>query len=115
MTFEQFLAAAQPVLLQSLYAIFVVAVPLLTKYAVDWLKSKMTEAQLEKAVKWADLIVQFLEQVGEFRGMDNGQKKELAVNRLIEIAGGFGLTLSREKADILIEAAVQRWNEWRNK
>jgi len=113
MSLPEFWAAAQPVLLQILYLILTIAVPILTKYALDWLKAQLSEAQWSQVTKWADMVVQFLEQIGEVRGMSSGDKKEYAVNTLINNAATAGITVNRDDADMLVEAAVQRLRKFK--
>lgn len=108
MDFEGFWAAAQPILMQVLYIVITVAVPIAVKAGMDWLKAQMADAEWAQAEKWADLVVQFLEQVGDFRGMDNAQKKEYAVNTIMNLGEGINLNVDRELADMLVEAAVKR-------
>ena len=108
MDWSGFWAAAQPILLQLLYAVLVIGVPILTKYATDYLRGQLSDAEWERAVKWADMIVEFLDQVGLYRGMENSDKKAYAVNTLLAEGSGMKLDLDRDLADKLIESAVQR-------
>ena len=108
MSLQDFWSGVQPALLQLLYVVSLAAISMLTKYGVDWLKSKMSEVEFSTASKWAETIVQFLEQIGIVRGMSNDDKKEYAVNTLQDVLADAGILLDDDQADWLIEAAVQR-------
>jgi hypothetical protein len=99
----------QPALVDAAILIIVAVLTWLGNTVRNFLKANTTKKQREEAVGIIDGVVQFLDQVGTDRQMDNAAKKTWAVNTSKKLLIAVGQFLSDEELDIMIEAALARW------
>ncbi len=86
--------------------VVMVAVLVITRYLVPWLKEKIGADKLATAEKWARYAVLKAQQVLWEQG---GQDKKAYVTEFLkEILMAKNIALSDEQLDVLIEAAVKQ-------
>lgn len=86
--------------------IVMVAVLVITRYLIPWIKRKIGVDKLEEAEKWAKYAVLKAQQV---LWAEKGQDKKAYVTEFLkEILIAKNIALSDEQLDVLIEAAVKQ-------
>ncbi len=86
--------------------VVMVAVLVITRYLVPWLKDKIGADKLAAAEKWARYAVLKAQQV--LWEKDGRDKKAYVTEFLKEILIAKNIALSDEQLDVLIEAAVKQ-------
>lgn len=93
------------VLFEILKAVIVLAVVILVRYAVPYLRMKVEESRYAWIVKWAEIAVKSAEQT-IFGDGSNKEKKAIVTKLLKEMLIKKNISISDEQLDSLIEAAV---------
>lgn len=94
------------ILFEIIKVVVMVAVLVITRYLVPWMKEKIGADKLATAEKWARYAVLKAQQVlWEQGGKD---KKAYVTEFLKEILMAKNIALSDEQLDVLIEAAVKQ-------
>lgn len=98
------------ILFEVLKAAVVVAVILLVRYAVPFIKARIETSEYDWIIKWAEIAVRSAEQtiLGSGTGKD---KKAIVTEFLKKLLISKNISLSDEQLDNLIEAAVFAMNE----
>jgi hypothetical protein len=96
-------------LFEVLKAVVVLAVVLLTRYAVPYVKGQVEKSKYSWLITWVDIAVRAAEQTvfGEASGQ---QKKEIVVDFIKELSLSKNICISDEQLDKLIEATVFEMN-----
>ncbi len=94
------------ILFEVIKVVVMVAVLVITRYLVPWLKEKIGADKLAVAEKWAKYAVLKAQQV--LWEKDGQDRKAYVVEFLKEILIAKNIALSDEQLDILIEAAVKQ-------
>ena len=94
------------ILFEVLNVVIMVAVLLITRYVIPWVKGCIGADKLELAEKWAQYAVLKAQQV---MWADNGPERKAYVTEFLkELLIEKNIALSDEQLDILIEAAVKQ-------
>lgn len=94
------------IIFEIIKVIVMVAVLIITRYLVPWIKRKIGVDKLEEAEKWAKYAVLKAQQV---LWAEKGQDKKAYVTEFLkEILIAKNIALSDEQLDVLIEAAVKQ-------
>lgn len=94
------------ILFEVLKVVIMVAVLLITRYVIPWVKGCIGADKLELAEKWAQYAVLKAQQV---MWADNGPERKAYVTEFLkELLIEKNIALSDEQLDILIEAAVKQ-------
>lgn len=94
------------ILFEIIKVVVMVAVLVLTRYLIPWLKAKIGADKLTVAEKWVKYAVLKAQQV---LWEKNGQDKKAYVTEFLkEILIAKNIALSDEQLDVLIEAAVKQ-------
>lgn len=94
------------ILFEVIKVVVMVAVLVLTRYLIPWLKAKIGADKLAVAEKWVKYAVLKAQQV---LWEKNGQDKKAYVTEFLkEILIAKNIALSDEQLDVLIEAAVKQ-------
>ncbi len=94
------------ILFEIIKVVVMVAVLVLTRYLIPWLKAKIGADKLAVAEKWVKYAVLKAQQV---LWEKNGQDKKAYVTEFLkEILIAKNIALSDEQLDVLIEAAVKQ-------
>ena len=94
------------ILFEVIKVVVMVAVLVITRYLVPWLKEKIGADKLAVAEKWAKYAVLKAQQV--LWEKDGQDRKAYVVEFLKEILIAKNIALSYEQLDVLIEAAVKQ-------
>lgn len=82
------------------------AVLVVTRYLIPWLKEKIGADKLSQIEKWANYAVKMAQQVyGAKPGKD---RKVIVTEFLMGILAAKNMALSDEQLDVLVEAAVKQ-------
>ena len=95
------------ILFEILKAVIVLAIILVTRYAVPYIKMKLENSKQEWLVKWVDVAVRSAEQTISSSGAD---KKYIVTKFIKEQLIKKNINISNEQLDNLIEAAVFAMN-----
>lgn len=91
------------IIFEILKCVVIVAIILITRYAIPLLRSKIEQSKYAELVEWVKEAVRWAEQT-----MEGGAfKKEQVVAFLTTLAFEKGINISQEQLDVLIEAAVK--------
>lgn len=100
------------VLLQLLYDLLALLIPILVGYTIAWLQKRLGTEKLEAVVKelaskreLARVAVLFVQQA--YKDLGGPEKYEKAAEWLSDAAGKIGIQLSEEEIKGLIEAALK--------
>lgn len=94
------------ILFEVIKVVVMVAVLIITRYLIPWLKAKIGVDKLAVAEKWVKYAVLKAQQV---LWEKNGQDKKAYVTEFLkEILIAKNIALSDEQLDVLIEAAVKQ-------
>ena len=94
------------ILFEVIKVVVMVAVLVITRYLIPWLKAKIGADKLAVAEKWVKYAVLKAQQV---LWEKNGQDKKAYVTEFLkEILIAKNIALSDEQLDVLIEAAVKQ-------
>lgn len=94
------------ILFEVIKVVVMVAVLVITRYLVPWLKEKIGADKLAVAEKWTKYAVLKAQQV--LWEKDGQDRKAYVVEFLKEILIAKNIALSDEQLDVLIEAAVKQ-------
>lgn len=94
------------IIFEVIKVVIMVAVLVITRYLVPWLKDKIGADKLAAAEKWARYAVLKAQQV--LWEKDGQDKKAYVTEFLKEILIAKNIALSDEQLDVLIEAAVKQ-------
>ncbi len=94
------------ILFEVIKVVVMVAVLVITRYLVPWLKEKIGADKLAVAEKWVKYAVLKAQQV--LWEKDGQDRKAYVVEFLKEILIAKNIALSDEQLDVLIEAAVKQ-------
>ncbi len=93
------------IIFEILKVVIMLAVVLVTRYLVPWIREKIGNDKLEVAEKWAKYAVLKAQQVMQ---TENGQERKAYVTEFLkEILTAKNISLTDEQLDVLIEAAVK--------
>lgn len=97
------------ILFEILKAVLILAVILITRYAVPYVKSLVENSKYSWLVKWVDIAVQSAEQTvfGEKTGVE---KKMIAHEFIKKILDSKNIKITDEQLDNLIESSVYEMN-----
>lgn len=94
------------IIFEIIKVLVMVAVLVITRYLVPWIKGKIGVDKLEEAEKWARYAVFSAQQV---LWAEKGQDRKAYVTEFLkEILIAKNIALSDEQLDVLIEAAVKQ-------
>lgn len=91
---------------EGLKILVMVAVLVLTRYVLPWVKSKADSEKLNLVTQWAYKAVLMVQQT--MKTTDGKEKKAIVTQFLKEILQEKNITLSDAQIEILIEAAVKQ-------
>ena len=91
---------------EGLKILVMVAVLVLTRYVLPWVKSKVNSEKLNLVAQWAYKAVLMVQQT--MKTTDGKEKKAIVTQFLKEILQEKNITLSDAQIEILIEAAVKQ-------
>lgn len=91
---------------EGLKILVMVAVLVLTRYVLPWVKSKADSEKLNLVTQWAYKTVLMVQQT--MKTTDGKEKKAIVTQFLKEILQEKNITLSDAQIEILIEAAVKQ-------
>ena len=97
------------ILFEILKAVVIVAVMVVTRYVVPWIKSKISESQYAVVVALIETAVAAAEQTITAEGSGEEKKAQVLEYVQTELAER-GITITDEQLDTLIEAAVYALN-----
>lgn len=86
-------------------AIVTVVVVIISAYVIPWLKNKVGEDKYATIIEFAEIVVRSAEKI--YTSEQWQEKKQYAVNLVIEKAKNIGIDLSVEEVNAIIEGAVQ--------
>ncbi len=87
----------------------------LVKLGIEYLKSKLGQANYERVRTFAELAVKAIEQTPMYKDFTGDKKKELAKVAVVQWAQQHNLPIDDALFDKFIEAAVQEMNSQMNK
>lgn len=91
-------------------AIITILVALITGFVIPWLKTKISNENLDKITYYTEMAVRCAEQL--YTPEQWREKKAYVLNYIRELANGtFGVNLSDQDIDVLIEGAVNSVKE----
>lgn len=100
------------------YVIVAIAITLITRYFIPWFKSKIDTEKVKKIsdnIGVADHIAHTLVDAAEqtVKGHGKGVYKKSEVMRVLNKANkDFGLNISEDVLDAIVESAVKAMNDW---
>ena len=86
-------------------AIVTVVIVIISAYIIPWLKNKVGEDKYATIIEFAEIVVRSAEKI--YTPEQWQEKKQYAVNLVIEKAKNIGIDLSVEEVNAIIEGAVQ--------
>lgn len=86
-------------------AIVTVVIVIISAYVIPWLKNKVGEDKYTTIIEFAEIVVRSAEKI--YTPEQWQEKKQYAVNLVIEKAKNLGIDLSVEEVNAIIEGAVQ--------
>jgi hypothetical protein len=86
-------------------AIVTVVIVIISAYVIPWLKNKLGEDKYATIIEFAEIVVRSAEKI--YTPEQWQEKKQYAVNLVIEKAKNLGIDLSVEEVNAIIEGAVQ--------
>jgi len=86
-------------------AIVTVVIVIISAYVIPWLKNKLGEDKYATIIEFAEIVVRSAEKI--YTPEQWQEKKQYAVNLVIEKAKNIGIDLSVEEVNAIIEGAVQ--------
>lgn len=86
-------------------AIVTVVVVIISVYVIPWLKNKVGEDKYATIIEFAEIVVRSAEKI--YTPEQWQEKKQYAVNLVIEKAKELGIELGVEEVNAIIEGAVQ--------
>ena len=86
-------------------AIVTVVVVIISAYVIPWLKNKVGEDKYATIIEFAEIVVRSAEKI--YTPEQWQEKKQYAVNLVIEKAKNIGIDLSVDEVNAIIEGAVQ--------
>lgn len=92
--------------LEILKLIIMVAVLVVTRYLIPWMKTKIDSEKLNQIAEWAAKAVLKVQQV--YWSKDGAERKAIVTQFLKEILTAKNISISDEQLDTLIEAAVKQ-------
>jgi len=75
-------------------------------YLVAWLRSKLSQDQIRKAMQIAGIAVKAAEAIGAAQGLDGKAKMQQALNTARTVAAKYGIRFTDEEWQALLEQAV---------
>lgn len=94
------------ILFELLKLIVMIAVLLVMRYAIPWLRSRICVEKMAEIEKWAEKAVLMAQQV--YWEKSGEERKEIVTKFLQEILIAKNISISAEQLNILIEAAVKQ-------
>lgn len=86
-------------------SIVTVVIVIISAYVIPWLKNKVGEDKYATIIEFAEIVVRSAEKI--YTPEQWQEKKQYAVNLVIEKAKNLGIDLSVEEVNAIIEGAVQ--------
>lgn len=86
-------------------AIVTVVIVIISAYVIPWLKNKVGDDKYATIIEFAEIVVRSAEKI--YTPEQWQEKKQYAVNLVIEKAKNIGIDLSVEEVNAIIEGAVQ--------
>lgn len=86
-------------------AIVTVVIVIISAYIIPWLKNKVGNDKYATIIEFAEIVVRSAEKI--YTPEQWQEKKQYAVNLVIEKAKNIGIDLSVEEVNAIIEGAVQ--------
>lgn len=86
-------------------SIVTVVIVIISAYVIPWLKNKVGEDKYATIIEFAEIVVRSAEKI--YTPEQWQEKKQYAVNLVIEKAKNIGIDLSVEEVNAIIEGAVQ--------
>lgn len=93
------------ILFEILKAVIILAVTLVIRFAVPYIRAKMDEANMAWLVEWVKTAVYAAEQTITESGAGE-KRKQMVLQFLNEMIGKTGIKISESQLDNLIESAV---------
>ena len=94
------------ILFELLKLIVMIAVLLVMRYAIPWLRSRIGVEKMAEIEKWAEKAVLMAQQV--YWEKSGEERKEIVTKFLQEMLIAKNISISAEQLNILIEAAVKQ-------
>lgn len=94
------------VLFELLKLIVMIAVLLIMRYAIPWIRSRIGAEKMAEIEKWAEKAVLMAQQV--YWEKSGEERKEIVTKFLQEMLIAKNISISEEQLNILIEAAVKQ-------
>lgn len=94
------------ILFELLKLIVMIAVLLVMRYAIPWLRSRIGVEKMAEIEKWAEKAVLMAQQV--YWEKSGEERKEIVTEFLREMLIAKNISISGEQLEILIEAAVKQ-------
>lgn len=94
------------ILFEAVKLLVMVAVLVITRYVIPWIRSKIENDKLTAITEWARIAVLAAQQIMTTK--DGAEKKAIVTEFLKEILTDKNIALSDYQLDILIEAAVKQ-------
>ncbi len=94
------------IIFEVLKLVVMIAVLIITRYLVPWIKNKIGSDRMNEIAEWAKMAVLKAQQV--MWAEDGADKKAYVTEFLKEILIAKNIALSDEQVDVLIEAAVKQ-------
>lgn len=94
------------ILFELLKLIVMIAVLLIMRYAIPWIRSRIGVEKMAEIEKWAEKAVLMAQQV--YWEKSGEERKEIVTKFLQEMLIAKNISISEEQLNILIEAAVKQ-------
>lgn len=94
------------ILFELLKLIVMIAVLLVMRYAIPWLRARIGAEKITEIEKWAEKAVLMAQQV--YWNKSGEERKEIVTEFLREMLIAKNISISGEQLEILIEAAVKQ-------
>ena len=94
------------ILFELLKLIVMIAVLLVMRYAIPWLRARIGAEKMAEIEKWAEKAVLMAQQV--YWNKSGEERKEIVTEFLREMLIAKNISISGEQLEILIEAAVKQ-------
>lgn len=94
------------ILFELLKLIVMIAVLLVMRYAIPWLRARISVEKMTEIEKWAEKAVLMAQQV--YWNKSGEERKEIVTEFLREMLIAKNISISGEQLEILIEAAVKQ-------
>ncbi|GIN23136.1 phage holin, LLH family [Siminovitchia fordii] len=98
----------QAQLISAAITIIVTCIGIVSGYAGKFLRERFSVERLDRSKKYAEIAVQFVEQIGQ--DLNSKQKFEIAKKRLVLMLNHNNIKISNDEMDALIEAMVAEMN-----